>query len=189
MAYLTEQQILALGLKNVGTGVLISDKACIYNPEMISIGNHSRIDDFCVISGLVSIGDYSHITAMCLIAGGAPGVFLDDFCTLAYGVKIFAQSDDYSGATMVNSMIDRAYKNEIFLPVRVGRQVIMGAGSTVLPGVDIAVGTALGAMTLVNKSTSPWGIYAGVPARRLKDRKKDLLVLEEKFLEKDRSQP
>ncbi|MBJ6989017.1 acyltransferase [Devosia sp. MC521] len=187
MAYLSEQQVLGLGLKSVGTGVLISDKACIYNPEKISIGNHSRVDDFCVISGLVTIGDYSHITAMCLIAGGIPGVFLDHFCTLAYGVKIFAQSDDYSGETMVNSMVDREFKREIFLPVHAGRQVIMGAGSTVLPGVKLAEGTALGAMSLVNKSTTPWGIYAGVPARRLKDRKKDLLMLEQKYLEQQRN--
>lgn len=187
MAYLTEQQVQALGLKSVGTGVLISDKACIYNPEKISIGSHSRIDDYCVVSGLVSIGDYTHITAMCLVAGGRPGVFLDDFCTLAYGVKIFSQSDDYSGATMVNSMVDRAFKNEIFLPVHVGRQVVIGAGSTVLPGVTLAEGTALGAMTLANKTTAPWGIYAGVPARRIKDRKKDLLMLEEKFLGRDRA--
>ena len=183
MGYLAAHQVEALGLRHVGVGVKISDKAAIYDAERISIGDHSRIDDFCVISGQVSIGRFCHVTPMCLIAGGAPGVFLGDFCTLAYGVKMFAQSDDYSGETMVNSMVDREYKKEIFLPVRAERQVVLGAGTTVLPGVVLAEGTAVGAMSLVNKSTAPWGIYAGIPARRLRDRSRSLLILEEKFLE------
>jgi galactoside O-acetyltransferase len=53
----------------------------------------------------------------------------------------------------------------------------------VFPGVAIAEGCSVGAMTLVNKSTQPWGIYLGNPARRVKERKRDLLELEKKFLE------
>jgi acetyltransferase-like isoleucine patch superfamily enzyme len=37
-------------------------------------------------------------------------------------------------------------------------------------------------MALVTKSTDPWGIYVGVPAVRVKERKQDLLDLEKKFL-------
>ncbi len=33
-------------------------------------------------------------------------------------------------------------------------------------------------MTLVNKNLEPWGIYIGIPAKRLKERKKGLLKLE-----------
>lgn len=44
---------------------------------------------------------------MCLIAGGTQGVYLDDYVPLAYGVKIFSQSDDYSGQSMCNSLIDK----------------------------------------------------------------------------------
>ena len=120
---------------------------------------------------------------MCLIAGGEPGVYLYDFCTLAYGVKIFAQSDDYSGTTMVNSLIPKKYKNELFAQVVLEKQVIVGANSTILPGVIISEGCSVGAMALVNKSTDPWGIYMGNPARRIKERKKALLELEKKFIE------
>ena len=34
----------------------------------------------------------------------------------------------------------------------------------------------------MNKSTQEWGIYVGNPAKRVKDRKKDLLDLELKYL-------
>lgn len=183
MAYLSEIELKKLGFKRLGKGVKVSDKACIYNAEQIEIGDHSRIDDFCIISGNVKIGRYNHITPMCLIAGGVPGVFFDDFCTLAYGVKIFSQSDDYSGESLTNSLIPRKYKNEKFSAVYLERHVIVGANSTILPGVRIAQGCSIGAMSLVGKSTEAWGIYIGVPVRRFKERSKNLLKLEVEFLE------
>lgn len=182
MAYLTEEQLQSMGFKSVGENVKVSDKASIYNPETIMLGDHSRIDDFCVVSGNVSISRYCHITPMCLVAGGVPGITLSDFCTLAYGVKVFAQSDDYSGRTMVNSLVPQKFKNEYLAKVLLEKQVIVGAGSVIFPGVTIREGCAVGAMTLVNKSTQSWGIYAGNPARRIKDRKQDLLELETEFL-------
>ncbi len=187
MAYYSEAQLDSLGFKAIGNNVKISDKACIYDCENIEIGEHSRIDDFCIISGNVVIGSYCHITPMCLIAGGLPGVVLSDFCTLAYGVKVFSQSDDYSGETLVNSMVPREYKNEQFEKVVLGKHVVIGANSTILPGVTIAEGCSVGAMSLVNGNTDCWGIYVGTPARRIKERKKDLLILEKAFLEGEKS--
>lgn len=182
MAYYTQEELENIGFKYIGKNVKISDKAIIYNPEGISIDNHSRIDDLCMLSGNITIGKYCHITPMCLIAGGKPGIIINDFSTLAYGVKIFAQSDDYSGESMTNSLIPKKFKNERLSSIVIGRQVIVGANSTILPGVNLAEGCSIGAMTLVNKSTAPWGIYVGNPAKRLKERKKDLLILEKQFL-------
>lgn len=183
MAYLTASQLAEKGFKSLGENVKISDKASIYNPEQIEIGYHSRIDDFCVLSGKIKIGSFCHIAPMCLVAGGQEGIYLDDFCGLSYGTKVFSQSDDYSGGAMVSPLVPTEYKDEKKEKVVLGRHVIVGAGSTVLPGVFVAEGCSIGAMTLVNKSTTSWGIYVGVPAKRVKDRKKDLLVLEKKFLE------
>ncbi len=182
MVYLSEKKLRKIGFKSLGQNTKISDKASIYNPELIEIGDNSRIDDYCVLSGRVVVRQYCHITPMCLVAGGLPGIFLSDFCTLAYGVKIFAQSDDYSGFTLTNSLIPKKYKAEIYKSISVGRHAIIGAGSIIFPGADIAEGCSVGAMSLVNKSTQPWGIYFGIPARRVKERKKDMLELEKKFL-------
>jgi acetyltransferase-like isoleucine patch superfamily enzyme len=187
MAYLTIEKLKSLGFKKIGINVKISDKASIYNPELISIDDHSRIDDFCVISGRVELGKYVHITPMCLIAGGEPGVYLSDFCTLAYGVKIFAQSDDYSGETMVNSLVDARFKSETLSKVVLLKHVIIGTNSVILPGVTIAEGCSAGAMTLLNKNTDEWGVYVGSPAKRIKERKKDLLALESQFLKENSS--
>ena len=185
MAYYTEEQLKKLGFKSIGKNVKISDKAAIYNHEQIEIGENSRIDDFCVVSGKIKIGRNVHITPTCLVAGGIKGIVFEDFTTLAYGVKVFTQSDDYSGETMMNSTLPKEYKNEFMKEVIIKKQSIIGAGSIIMPGVILEEGTTIGAMSLVLKSTQPWGIYFGVPVKRLKDRKKDLLYLEKKYLKSE----
>ncbi|VVO36888.1 acyltransferase [Pseudomonas fluorescens] len=183
MAYLTLQQLEELGFKQLGLNVKISDKASIYNADQIEIGDNSRIDDFCVISGKVKIGRFVHLAPMCLVAGGAPGITFEDFSGLAYGVKVFTQSDDYSGASLTNPTVPAKFKKEKFSSVSFGRHVIVGTNSVIFPGVQLAEGCSVGAMALVNKSTQPWGIYVGNPAKRFKERKKDLIELEKKLNE------
>ena len=182
MAFLSVEQLEELGFKSLGKDVLISDKASIYNAEQMEIGDFSRIDDFCVVSGRVSIGRNVHIAVFCNVAGGSAGVTFDDFAGLAYGCQVFSQSDDYSGRTMTNPTVPAEFKNESKSPVRIGKHCILGTGAVVFPGVEIAAGTAVGAMSVVTKTTEPWSIYAGNPARRVKKRKKDLLKLEQSYL-------
>lgn len=182
MAYLSDRQLREVGFKSLGNDVKVSDRASVYNADCIELGDHSRIDDFCVISGRLVIGRNVHITPQCLLAGGEPGIFVDDFVTLAYNVKIFSQSDDYSGETMTNSSVPKTFKREVLASIHLGRHSIVGAGSTILPGVHLGEGTSVGAMSLVRKSTQPWCIYVGNPARKIKERKRDLLELEIQYL-------
>jgi acetyltransferase-like isoleucine patch superfamily enzyme len=183
MSYYSYEDLKKLKFKSLGKNVLISDKASFYNCELIEIGDYSRIDDFCVISGKICIGKFVHVTPTCLLAGGHPGIFIDDFCTLAYGVKIFSQSDDYSGESLTNSLIPKKYKTEKFESVKLGKHVILGTNSVVHPGVIIGEGCSSGSMTLINNNLEPWGIYAGIPAKRIKERSRKLLELEKKFIE------
>ena len=111
MAYYDHEELTTFGFNYLGENVKVSRQANIYDAEKISLGSNSRIDDFCVISGRVTVGRFCHITPMCLVAGGIPGVVMGDFVTLAYGTKVFAQSDDYSGRSMVNSLIPKKFKN------------------------------------------------------------------------------
>lgn len=72
MAYLSRDILEQMDFKCLGKNVRISDKASVYNPDQIEIGDNSRVDDFCVISGKIRIGKFNHITPMCLVAGGNP---------------------------------------------------------------------------------------------------------------------
>lgn len=187
MAYYTYKKLKQLGFKYIGKKVKISDKASIYDCSQISIDDNSRIDDFCIVSGKIKIGKNVHITPMCLIAGGEKGIILEDFTTIAYGVQIFTQSDDYSGKTMTNSTIPIKYKNEYKKQVLIKKYSIIGAGSIIFPGVTLNKGTSIGAASLVLKDTKPWGIYVGNPARKIKNRNKDLLRLKKQYLRKDKN--
>jgi acetyltransferase-like isoleucine patch superfamily enzyme len=122
---------------------------------------------------------------MCLVAGGKEGIVFEDFTTIAYGVQVFTQSDDYSGNAMTNSTVPQEYKNEFMKEVILKKYSIIGAGSIIMPGVVLAEGTSIGAMSLALNSTEPWGVYIGNPIKRLKDRKKDLLELEKQYLENE----
>ncbi len=95
---------------------------------------------------------------------------------------MYALSDDFSGETMTNPMIPEKYKNVSEDKVTIGRHVVIGSGTTVLQGVHIKEGTAIGAMSLVKKDTESFGIYAGIPAKKIKNRSKNLLKLEHEFL-------
>lgn len=180
-SFYSENELAEIGFASYGRNVKISRKASLYFVEKIRIGNHVRIDDFCILSGNIVLGDYIHIAALCGLFAGQCGIKMCDFSAISSKGVIYAESDDYSGEVLTNPMIPSDYRNVIGGRVTIGRHAIIGAGTTVLPDVTIGEGTAVGSMSLVNKSLDDWGIYAGIPCRRIKDRKKDLLRLEQQM--------
>jgi len=93
--------------------VNISDKASIYNADQIELGDNSRVDGFCEISGKVSIGRNVHIAIFCNVAGGEKGIIFEGFSGLASGCHVFTKSDDYTGRTLTNPTVPDRYKREI----------------------------------------------------------------------------
>lgn len=55
------------------------------------------------------------------------------------------------------------------LPIRVGDGVWLGARTTILPGISIGDGCIIAAGSVVTRDCEPGGLYAGVPAKRIKD--------------------
>ena len=152
MGFLSQEQLEDMKFKSLGVNVKISDKASIYNSDQMEIGDHSRIDDFCVVSGRVKIGRNVHIAIFCNVAGGEKGIHLEDFSGLAYGCHVITQSDDYSGKTLTNPTVPDEFKLEKKAPVIIGRHSIIGTGSVVLPGVVLGEGTSVGALSMITKS-------------------------------------
>lgn len=183
MAILDRGALAAIGFASVGSNVLISERASIYGASRISIGNNVRIDDFCVLSagaGGILIGDYIHIAVYSLLIGRGR-ITLNDFCNISSRVSIYSSSDDYSGAAMTNPMVPADFTNVTHADVTVGRHVIVGCGSVLLPGVTLGEGAAVGALSLVNAACNSFGVYSGVPARFLHERKRDLLQSEQRL--------
>ncbi len=129
----------------------------------------------------IVLGKNVHIASHCYIAG-SDGFVMDDFAGLAPGVLIFTSSDDYTGRMLTNPTLPRHLIGGPAGPIHLGRHVIVGAGTVILPNLAIGEGASVGAQSLVKRSLDAWGIYAGSPAQLLRPRKKDLLLLEQQYL-------
>ena len=173
--FLSKEEMIIMGFKNIGNNVSISRKASFYCPQYIEIGDNVRIDDFCILSGKICIGNNVHVSAGCYLFAGDAGIILEDFSSVSSRCAIYAISDDYSGNYMTNSTIDVLYRNVIKKKVIIEKYVVIGTGTTIFPGTKIREGCAIGAMSLINKSTEPWGIYIGIPGKRINERSKELL--------------
>jgi galactoside O-acetyltransferase len=171
-----------MNFKYVGKNVRLSSLASFDKPQLMSFGDYSRVDDFCALSGPITIGRNVHVAVMCSIVASKESITLSDFSGLAFGCRLFSSSDDYSGETMTNPTVPIDYKKITHGQIVLGRHVIVGTNSIVFPGVEIAEGCAVGANSLIAKSTQPWGIYVGSPARRIRERSQSLLGFEETFL-------
>lgn len=187
MSFLTNDEISSMKFAFVGNNVLISRKASFYGVDKIEIGSNVRIDDFCILSagnnGII-IGNYVHIAAYSSLIGFNK-IVLSDFSGLSSRVSIYSSNDDYSGLSLTNPTVPDDFKMVTNLDVYLGKHVIVGSGSVLLPGTFLEDGVAIGAMSLVKGRCKSFGIYSGNPLKFIKERKRDLLKLEEKLLKKE----
>jgi acetyltransferase-like isoleucine patch superfamily enzyme len=188
-SFFSKKELKQFKFRSIGKNVFIKKNVGMFFIENISIGNNVRIDDNVIIvasnkNSPVKIGNYIHIASNCYLAG-SDGIDMMDFTTLAPGVLIFSGSDDYSGKKLTNPMVGNPYIGGKFGKVTLCKHVIIGAGSVILPDVTIKQGSSVGALSLVNKNLNSWGVYSGIPAKKIKSRHKDILKLEKKFLKKN----
>lgn len=178
--FYAEEELPSLGFAALGRKVLISRRASFYGRSRISIDSNSRIDDFCVLSageGGIAIGRHVHIGVMSSLIGQGR-IELGDFSTISGRVSIYSSSDDLSGAVMISPTVPAEFTNVDHRPVRLGRHVAVAVGAVILPGSDIGEGASVGPLSLVRGSLLPFHAYIGVPARRVRERKRDMLDLE-----------
>lgn len=184
MSCYSQKELHQLGFKRVGERVQVSRKASLYGIERIELGSDVRIDDFCVLSageGGIAIGSFVHIAVFCSLIGRGQ-ITVSDFANLSSRVSVYSSSDDYSGQHLTNPTVPEQFTGVQHAPVMIGRHVIIGSGSVVLPGVKLSNGAAVGALSLVRHSIPEFQIWAGTPANKVGERKRDLLELERTLL-------
>lgn len=173
-------------LKHIGKNVIIGKTVRIRYPELVSIGDNCIIDDFTYISTAMELMGYNHISAGCKIIGGKNStLIMEQFSTFSPNVVIAAGSDDYV-AGIATPLVPLEYKGEVaYGTTTIGRHCVIGSGAVILPNISLGDGASVGALSLVNKNLAPWGLYAGVPAKKIKERAKDVILgLEKDFLNK-----
>jgi len=155
--------------KSIGIDTIVDSAAQIKRPCLIELGNHVAIDSiYCSTS--MRIGDYVHLAPFVCIIGGADSLLImDHFSGIAANSTIVCAGDDFTQG-MMNPQVPMEYKNVINKPVVFKKFTTTGVGCVVMPGVTLAEGSVLGANSVLTKSTEPWTIYVGSPARPVKDR-------------------
>lgn len=155
----------------------------IVGREHIRFGRNIIIDDFVFIyaSDEHVIGDHVHIASFVSITGGGR-CYLHDFVGLSAGTRIITGSDDFLGGGLTGPTIPDEFRACSRGVVTIGKHSILGVNTVVLPDVTIGEGCAVAAGSVVRKDTEPWGVYAGIPARRKKERPKDKILEYERRL-------
>ncbi len=186
MGFLNASELEKMNFKSLGKNPRISDKCSIYNAHLIEIGDNFRVDDFAILSagkGGIMIGRNVHISPYSSLIGTGR-MEMHDYSGLSSRVAIYSSSDDYSGKFMTNPAVPDEFTNAIVGDVVLEKHVIIGVGSTILPGVTVGYGTAIGALSLVAKNVEPMVIAAGCPLKIIKKRDNGFEAIEKKLVEK-----
>ena len=168
--FYNENKLKKLGFKKIGKNVKISKDCLIVGLENISILDNVRIDSFTSIictTGFLKIGNRVHIGSHghILCSGG---INIGDNCTISQGVKIYSQTDDFSSGKKHGIFLKNKSKYYSKGKITLGNFVLVGSNSIILPSVNIASETSIGAQSLVKKNIKIKGLYAGIPCKKIK---------------------
>jgi len=176
--FLTRPELEDLGVICDGDDVSVHTSVVIINPEGLHLGNHVRIDPFCVLSATKSIRlhDRVHIAGHCTLMGGG-GIEFEPYTGASHGSVVISAADDFTGRYLAGPMVAEDLRSVYKAPVIFRRYSMIGALAVVLPGVTLGEGSIVGAHSYARKSIPEWTIWFGVPAKQVAKRRKDLLKL------------
>jgi maltose O-acetyltransferase len=136
--------LLRAGGVSVGSGTIVKFGCTFWGVDNISIGADCFIgaESFFEAGALVTIGDRVYI---------------------AHRANVLTATHAIGGRDQ------RASLPQQLRPVEIGSGCWLGTGVTVLPGVTIGGGCVIAAGAVVASDCASDGLYAGVPARRIRD--------------------
>jgi galactoside O-acetyltransferase len=174
-SFYSDSELKALGFKSIGEGCKISRKASFYGVQSIEIGDNVRIDDFCILSGHIKLGSHIHISAYVALFG-AKGIILEDYTGISPRSTIYSAVDDFSGDYLIGPIHPNSTTHVTGGPVVLEKYVQIATNCVIFPNVTIEEGTVVGACSMVRHSLAAWGIYYGIPVKRIKEREKNMLT-------------
>lgn len=148
-------------------------KTCFIHPladvQNNTLGEGTKIWQFCVILPQAVIGKDCNICAHCLIEND---VIIGDRVTIKSGVQLWdgisVEDDVFIGpnATFSNDKYPKSKQYpDKFIKTRIKKGASIGAGATLLPGVIIGENALVGAGAVVTRDVPANAIVQGVPAK------------------------
>ncbi len=158
-------------MARIGEGAKIFPLARVLNPERLSLGDHSTIDDFVFLNAGEStkIGRYVHVACHASVIGGGTLV-IGDYAVLATGARVLTATDTFTDGARMSTNLPDEFRHVIRAPVTIGRDAFVGANAVILPGVTLGEGAVAGAGAVVTGDLEAWTVYTGCPARPRRDR-------------------
>lgn len=156
------------GIK-LGSNVFIHPAATLVCGDgNIKIGNNCQIHKGVIINtygGDICIGDNVSINPYSVIYGHG-NLKIGNDVRIAAQALIIPANHNFSDP---DKLIRKQGMSQEGIVIE--NDVWIGAGSKILDGVTVAEGCVIGASAMVNKSTKPYGIYVGAPAKQVSSRK------------------
>jgi maltose O-acetyltransferase len=130
----------------------------------MSIGAGTIIKSQCFLVGhaQVQVGEGCFIGARTVLEASAQ-ITIEDRVFIAHRVNLLTATHVIGSQTM------RASLPQQRRPVHIAAGCWLGADAAVLPGVTIGPGCVIAAGAVVTSDCAANGLYAGVPARRVRD--------------------
>jgi acetyltransferase-like isoleucine patch superfamily enzyme len=162
------------GFSQIEGNVQVFRHALVLRPEVISLSDGVRIDDFARIEGGqgLEIGRCVHISSFSSIFGGGRCI-VGDFAGLAQGSRVVTGSEQIDAA--MSAAAPPELRHVETTTVILDHLCFVGTNAVVLPGVTVGFGAVVAAGAVVNRNIPRWEIWAGVPARRVSARNPDEL--------------
>lgn len=122
------------------------------------IGKKTYIDMGCYYMSpwKLSVGNYTHINRSCFLDCRG-GISIGNSVSISHKVNLVTGSHD----------INSSGNDYISKPIKIEDYVFIGFGATVLQGVTVGKGAVICAGACLTKDAEPFGIYAGVPAKKI----------------------
>lgn len=131
----------------------------------VHIARSARIAEKVYIgSRKLIMGQKTFVNVGGFLDGCAP-IIIEDYVRIGPYVKILTGSHKYRLYRIRRNPNDGVEAKE----VHIQKGCWIGMGAIILPGVTIAEGCIIAAGSVVIKDTEPNGLYAGNPAKRVKD--------------------
>ena len=131
----------------------------------ITLGRGTQLNmrTYLVGPGRLVVGKYSHVNPGCLIDYRG-GMEIGSCVSISHRVMLITGGHDVQSSAF----------NEDHKPIKIGDHVWIGAGATVLRGVEIGEGAVVAAGAVVVRDVPPYTIVGGVPAKKIGERNQGL---------------